>query len=245
MGAQYDDIAEQYRHSTGAALRTYVESFSLLGCVGDVRGKSVLDLACGEGFFTRRLIEAGAARAVGVDISPAMIALAEQQERDNPIGLDYVCADVQDLTGLGQFDVVVAAYLLHYAQSEAELLRMCERIAAHLPPDGFFVTLNENPDQDAGQYAGYTQYGFNKTVEMPRREGSEITYSMVSGREMFKFHAYYYRRETYERVMRAAGFRELRWRSLELDPLGIEQFGAEYWREYLDNPPVIVLEAWV
>ena len=238
MRAQYDEIAEQYRHSTESPIRTYIESYSLLRLVGDVRGKSVLDLGCGDGFYTRRLKALGATRVVGVDISSAMIGLAEAEERENPCGLEYRCADVQELDVRGRFDIVVAAYLLHYAQTEAEMRRMCERIVAHLPAGGRFVTLNENPEQAAERYAGYTQYGFDKTVENPRREGSMITYSMASGRKLFSFHAYFYGRETYERVLRAAGFRELIWHPLVLDDKGIEAFGADYWREYLANPPV-------
>ena len=84
-----------------------------------------------------------------------------------------------------------------------------------------------------------------KTVQTPRREGSEITYWMVSGREMFKFHAYYYCHDTYEQALHAAGFRTLNWRGLELDPAGAEQYGRDYWIEYLDNPPVVLLEALV
>jgi ubiquinone/menaquinone biosynthesis C-methylase UbiE len=243
MSAQYDAIARQYRQSTESPLRAFVESGSLLSMAGDVRGKSVLDLACGEGFYTRKFRELGAARVVGVDISSAMIELAEAQERENPLGLEYVCADVQDLAGLGEFDIVVAGYLLHYAKSESEMQRMCERIVAHLPAGGRFVTLNENPAQSADAYNGYAQYGFNKTVERPRREGSEITYWIVSGRELFKFQARFFSVETYERVMRAAGFRELKWCSLELDAAGIEAHGAEYWQEYIANPPVVGLEA--
>ncbi|MBW2690852.1 MAG: radical SAM protein [Deltaproteobacteria bacterium] len=34
-------------------------------------------------------------------------ALAEQQERENPQGIEYVCADVGELDDLGQFDIVV------------------------------------------------------------------------------------------------------------------------------------------
>ena len=133
MSAQYDDIAEQYRQVTQSPLRTYVESHTLLGLVGDVGGKSVLDLACGEGFYTRRLKALGADRVVGVDISPAMIELAEKRECQDPMDLEYVCADVRDLDKLGEFDIVVAAYLLHYSKTEFEMQRMCEQIAAHLP----------------------------------------------------------------------------------------------------------------
>jgi predicted RNA methylase len=39
--------------------------------LGDLRDKNVIDLACGEGFFTRSIKWAGAARVVGVDISKA------------------------------------------------------------------------------------------------------------------------------------------------------------------------------
>ena len=242
MSAQYDGIAEQYRRSTESPLREYVEAYTLLNLVGDVGGKSVLDLACGEGFYTRRFKSLGAERVVGVDLSSAMIRLAEARERENPLGLEYVCADVQDLGSVGEFDLVVAGYLLHYATTEQEMLRMCANIANHLPAGGRFVTLNENPEQAAEQYAGYAQYGFNKTVEKPRGDGSKITYWMVAGHELFNFHAYFFGRDTYERVLRGAGFRELTWHELVLDAAGIEILGAEYFQEYLVNPPIIGLE---
>jgi ubiquinone/menaquinone biosynthesis C-methylase UbiE len=242
MSAQYDDIAEQYRRTTESPLRRFVEAYTLLRLIGDVRGKSVLDLGCGEGFFARRFMELGATRVVGVDISPAMIELAQAEERENPQGIDYICADVRNLTDVGDFDIVAAAYLLHYSKTEGEMQQMCASIARHLSAGGRFVTLNENPDQAAAAYAGYEQYGFNKTVVCPRREGSEITYWMVSGRELFKFHAWYFNRDTYERVLRGAGFSELNWHPLALDPAGVEARGEEYWQEYLANPPVVGLD---
>lgn len=242
MNTQYDAIAEKYQSTRASPLRTYIEAHTFLGLIGDVRGKRVLDLACGEGFYTRQLRQLGAVRVVGVDISPQMIELAREQERRESMGVEYVCADVEDLACQGEFDIVVAAYLLHYAKSEQAMMRMCRSIIDHLPPAGRFVTLNENPDQSVEQYAGYAQYGFNKTVEQPRRDGSEITYWMVSGRELFKFQACFFARKTYERVLHAAGFRDLVWHPLMLAEAGIEAHGASYWEEYLSNPPVVGLE---
>lgn len=239
---QYDAIAEQYRRTTTSPLRTYVEACTFLNLVGDVRGKRVLDLACGEGFYSRRLKTIGAASVTGVDISAEMIRLARQQERDDPQGIEFVCADVRELGDLGQFDVIVAAYLLHYAPDVDDLACMCSNVRRHLSTAGRFVTLNENPDQSADCYTGYEQYGFNKTVDNPRMDGSRITYFMVAGRELFKFHAHYFARQTYERVLTDAGFRYIAWHPLVLDPAGIDEHGAEYWREYLDNPPIIGLE---
>jgi len=240
--SQYDAIAEQYRRSKSSPLRSYVEAYTFLNLVGDVRGKRVLDLACGEGFYSRRLKTLGAKSVVGVDISSEMIHLAEQQERENPQEIEYVCADVSELDDLGRFDIVVAAYLLHYAPNVDVLTRMCRNVRHHLPEGGRFVTLNENPDQPAGHYVGYEQYGFNKTVETPRTDGSKITYYMVAGRELFEFHAHYFERGTYERILTDAGFDYIAWRPLALDPVGAAEHGADYWREYLSNPPIIGLE---
>ncbi len=242
MAAQYDSIAEQYRRSKESPLRRYVESWSFFELIGDVSGKSILDLGCGEGFYTRELRMRGAARVTGVDISPAMIDLAQQQERHRPLGVEYLCADVKQMPDLGRFDMVVAAYLLHYSETVSELTTMCEQIRRHLEPGGRFVTLNENPDQSPACYSGYEQYGFGKTVELPRREGSTIGYWMISGREVFRFNVYHFERSTYERVLVSAGFGGIEWSppgvDPDPDPAVIEQVGEGYWQGYLQNPPV-------
>ncbi len=242
VNAEYDSIAVQYQQTKNSPLRRFVESYTFLDLIGDVTGLSVLDLACGEGFYTREIKERGAARVIGVDISPAMIALAEEQERSRPLGIEYVCCDVQTMPDLGLFDLVIAAYLLHYAPGESQLAEMCERIASHLGPGGRFISMNENPRQSLEQYAGYSQYGFNKTAEAPLRDGSPIIYSLVSGREMISFTAFYYGISTYERVFGAAGLTKVQWHPLKLSEEGLVNQGSDYWKEYMSNPPVVGIE---
>lgn len=236
--APYDGIALSYQRSKQSPIRAWVERYTFLQLLGEVRAKAVLDLACGEGHYTRLLAGLGARRVVGVDISAAMIDLARQQGGE---GIDYLVRDVQDLPALGRFDLACAAYLLHYARDVEELERMCRGIARQLPPGAPFVAINENPDQPEDRYGGYLQYGFSKSVARPRREGSPITYCMVSGREMFRFEAHHYERATYERALAAAGFTDVRWHPLQLDPAGEQAMGAGYWVEYLGNPPVVGL----
>lgn len=236
--AQYDAIAAQYQRSKHSPLRRFVEEPTLFAMLGDVAGLDVLDLACGEGWYSRRLRRRGARRVVGADVSPAMIELARGQERAEPLGIEYLVADAAELPPLGAFDVVCAAYLLHYARDAAELGRMCRSIARQLAPGGRFVAINENPRQPAERYGGYLHYGFSKSVVEPRREGSPIAYAMVSGRELFRFEVFHFEPETYERALAGAGFVDFSWRPLELDPAGEAELGGDYWREYLDNPPV-------
>src|SRR5436190_21508032 len=121
MPTDYESIAEQYKNSKHADWRVHVEIPSFMRMVGDVFGKSVLDLACGEGFYSRELKRQGAARVVGVDNSPAMISLARTAERAEPLGVEYVLSDVEELVQEERFDLVVAAFLLNYASTEAHL----------------------------------------------------------------------------------------------------------------------------
>lgn len=242
--APYDAIAVPYQRSRASAIRRYVEAYSFFGLLGDVEGLSILDLACGEGFYSRQLCRRGARRVVGVDISGAMIELArEQLQEDGSLQPEYLVCDVQDLPGLGPFDVATAAYLLHYARDVDELERMCRSIARQLPPGGRLVAINENPRQPEEDYAGYLRYGFSKSVVGPRDEGSPITYAMISGRELFRFVVYHYEQGTYETALAAAGFVDISWHPLQLDPEGCLAMGADYWTEYLDNPPVVGLSA--
>ena len=76
---QYDAIAEAYKNSKQLPFREYIEAHTLFEILGDIRGQCVLDLACGEGFYTRKIKQAGARAVTGVDISAEMIKLAEKK----------------------------------------------------------------------------------------------------------------------------------------------------------------------
>jgi len=240
--AQYDSIAAQYSEGKQSPLRKFIEAYSLFQMAGDVQGLRVLDLACGDGIYSRRLKQAGAARVVGVDISQGMIDIAEQAEQQQPLGIEYICSDAKDIQGLGEFDLILGAYLFHYAPDEQSLLAMATAARAHLAPDGRFVGINENPEQSLADFNGYAQYGFNKTACAPLLDATPVTYSMVSGRSLINFQVHYYGRSTYERLFARAGFSAVHWKPLQLDPEGISQSGEEYWQEYLANPPVVGLE---
>ena len=45
MTTNYDDIAEEYKRSKLQPWRQYIEAFTLFELIGDLAGKSVLDLA--------------------------------------------------------------------------------------------------------------------------------------------------------------------------------------------------------
>lgn len=242
MTTNYDPIAEQYKRSKQQPWRTFVESFTLMDLVGDPRGMSVLDVACGEGFYTRKIRQRGAARVVGVDLSHGMIDLARSQEIQHQLGIEYVVGDARELDGTEQFDLVMAAYLLNYARNRDELQSMCAGIARSLKPGGRFITVNCNPSQSFPTAPSYRKYGFETSVEGEWQEGVPIKWTFHLSDGPFDIENYHLNVATHEAVFRNAGFREIRWHPPLLSPEGLLATDLEYWSDLLSSTPVTFIE---
>ncbi|HSJ72400.1 MAG TPA: class I SAM-dependent methyltransferase [Acidimicrobiia bacterium] len=73
-------------------------------------GMRVLDVGCGTGTQLERYAEGGA-NVTGVDLSPAMLAVAAERLGE---GADLICEDATSLSFPdGSFDLVIASLLLH------------------------------------------------------------------------------------------------------------------------------------
>jgi ubiquinone/menaquinone biosynthesis C-methylase UbiE len=136
MTTDYDPIAEQYKRSKQQPWRTFIECFTLMELIGDPRGMAVLDVACGEGFYTRILRQRGAARVTGIDLSRGMVDLARRQEAQHELAIEYVVADARELSSIHESDLVLAAYLLNYARNRDELQEMRHGVARSLRRGG-------------------------------------------------------------------------------------------------------------
>ena len=208
----YDNIAEQYKNSKKLGFRKYIEEYTLVKLAGKISGKNVLDLACGEGIYTRKIKQLGAAAITGVDLSAEMIKLAEEEERKNPIGCQYLVNDALNLGKMGDFDIVMCMYLFNYARSKEELLQMCEAVYMNLKPNGKLIGFNDNPMNKLENYANYKEYGFIKESTPTREEGDFVKYVIYNpdGTE-FSFNNYYLNPQTYQECFLASGFKNFHW----------------------------------
>jgi toxoflavin synthase len=238
----YDAIAEGYKRAKLQPWREDIEAFTFLELIGDVTGKAVVDLACGEGCYTRRLKGKGAARVLGVDLSQGMIDLARAEEARDPRGIDYLVQDGRELSLGAEFDLAVAAYLLNYARDEHELRRMCAGIAGCLKPGGRFVTINMNPWLDFRAAPSYRKYGFEARVDGEIRQGSPLTWIFHLDGGPISVENYLLDGTTYERALRAASFGQVRWHKPRVSPLGGSSHPDGFWAGLLDSPPVIAIE---
>ncbi|SFN75622.1 class I SAM-dependent DNA methyltransferase [Xenorhabdus japonica] len=153
----YNFIADRYEHFMKAAAHIKVEVRTILD---NVHGKSVLDIACGNGYFGRKLRNCGAAKVVGIDISEKMIEFARAKSKQSGNDLEFHIRNVCDMESFDKFYLVVAAWLFNYAESLKDLESMFYNIACNLKPSGKLVDYTISPDYRL-EMGNYDVYGIN------------------------------------------------------------------------------------
>ncbi len=139
----WDQAAEEFASffaDGGDLYHKYIINPCLMELLGDITGKTVLDLACGEGHFARHLVEVtrGSVQVVGVDASETMIRIATERSQAFQDCLTFRQGDAGDLKAIGPhtFDVAVCNMALmdikNYRQAISEIARV-------LKPRGAFL----------------------------------------------------------------------------------------------------------
>ena len=114
---------------------------SLRARLPDLRGRRVLDLGCGFGWFCRWARQQGAAYVLGIDVSENMLARARETTEDNSI--TYLRADMEQLELPNQsFDCVYSSLALHYVENLSQLIA---QVYGSLLPGGHLVFSVEHP----------------------------------------------------------------------------------------------------
>lgn len=91
-----------------------METPSFMEFLGPLSNEDVIDLACGEGFYTRKFRVLTSGRVYGVDYSENMIALAKYQLAQEPMNINFSQWDcslpIEHIPF--KFDVVAPTFLL-------------------------------------------------------------------------------------------------------------------------------------
>ena len=237
----YNKIASDYQASKLLGFRDAIEAETLERLHGKLEGMRVIDLACGEGHYTRRLREAGADDVLGVDISSEMIRMAREGESNEPIGCRYAVADVTDYMCDDPVDLVVAMYLLNYATSPEELDGFVQAAFRFLRPGGRFVGFNDNPNSDPSAHGSMARYGFERTVDGERIDGARIDYRMNTPEgEEFGFSNYYLSDAMHRTAFNRAGFTDFSWHGPFLK---VSAQSDPHWSHFMNHAPMVGFSA--
>ncbi|MGW4160416.1 class I SAM-dependent methyltransferase [Streptomyces sp. SS162] len=144
-GAAYDGFADTFaREASTSAYNAHYDRPTVLGLLGDVHGKHVLDAGCGPGFYLSALLARGAT-VVGCDQSADMVRAARARVdgcvpvRQHDLDAPFDWAD--DST----FDIVLVALVIHYVRDRVATLAEFRRL---LRPGGRIVVSTSHPTAD-------------------------------------------------------------------------------------------------
>jgi ubiquinone/menaquinone biosynthesis C-methylase UbiE len=114
--------------------------------VESAKGKKIIDLGCGTGFFLREYIEAGADKSLGIDLDKELLELAEEYMREDvAMGkVVFMQGDATQLKNIGEksFDIVLSVESI---PNISDLKSFAKEVGRILAPGGKFVAVVNHP----------------------------------------------------------------------------------------------------
>lgn len=161
---------------------------NLLRVMAIKKGEKVLDLACGQGFFTRAFHKEGAV-ATGVDLGKQLVLIAK---KESPKDIQYVAHSAEDLSIFqdGSFEKISIVLAIQNIEAPHKVFKECARVL--VPGGKLFVVLNHPAfripkasswgydDVAKSQYRRIDSYMSESKVEIemnPSKKGGATTVS--------------------------------------------------------------------
>jgi SAM-dependent methyltransferase len=130
---------------------------NMLKFLGDVKGKRILDLGCGEGGYSRELTKKGA-QLVSVDCSTKTIEYASALASEENLYIEHYVRNSNDLFDIEseQFDIVLCSMMLMDCEDFEGTLREIVRV---LKPNGRLFASVLHPCFDGNHETGIGRQG--------------------------------------------------------------------------------------
>lgn len=155
----YDDAARALSYASLEFPNTYYLAFRDLPRILHrwAPGRAALDFGCGTGRSTRFLKRLGF-DAIGVDVAPAMLALALKADP----GGDYRLVGDEGPAGFPEasFDLALAAFTFDNVPGPEAKVRLLTALRRLLRPAGVLVNLVSSPDIYQNEWASFSTRGF-------------------------------------------------------------------------------------
>jgi cyclopropane fatty-acyl-phospholipid synthase-like methyltransferase len=228
--SQYDTTSAGYREIVNSDLGIENQQLEALRLLGDVSGKTVLDVGCGEGKLLRTLAKLGA-ECVGYDASKSQIDAAKAKEQSEPLGIKHILSDSKNFTFPQQFDLASSTLVLLHAHDREDLQGFFQSTFNALKDSGKFVSITYNPEyQGLGEVKynrRFTEIDNNEIQVDFFKDGAEGTFTSATFGNLSK--------EDYEVAAKNAGFDRFEWVPMQIHGDSQDKF----WDGFLEDCPYI------
>jgi 2-polyprenyl-3-methyl-5-hydroxy-6-metoxy-1,4-benzoquinol methylase len=152
-----------------------VRARAALTMLGVERGWRVADIGCGNGVLACEAAQMGA-EVDAIDISPAMLALAEIQARDRKVAIRTQSAGLLSFAYQpNSYDLIVSEFALHH------LPDFWKAVALFFLRDIVFVSTPDGSERDVEQWADFNikNHGFSRDCVVTHMRDEYSTFGWV------------------------------------------------------------------
>jgi len=164
--------------------KLYVVTPALMDLLGNVNGKEILEMGCGDGYWLKILTEKGA-KCTGFDLSENQIKSAKENDSQNKI--KYFVADASKKIELNDnsFDVIFLEHVLLEISDLSKIKKIFKEVSRLLRNDGFLIVSDLHPLAPETNFPnievdeGYTYFksGFSIKIVSTKPDGTVTKYT--------------------------------------------------------------------
>ncbi len=182
MPASWDEVAADYHKTVGETGDSYHRTNVnpvIFDILGDIKGHSVLDLACGQGYLSRILARKGAS-VIGVDLSEKMLEIARDSEESEPLGVKYICCSSASMPEISDDSIhcIVSTFGFHDIKEIESTIDECNRV---LKEEGKLVFAIPHPftyarreKDEEGYFLKMRHYMSIREIPHPKYKDTEV-----------------------------------------------------------------------
>lgn len=179
------DFFEKYiqKRNKGNSPNDLLEKPYINALIGAIKGKTILDIGCGDGKYGKELLVKGATSYHGIDGSKNMIALATKNLNGLKATVNHLSIEDYNFPK-ERFDIILSRLVFHYIE---DLIPVFKGIHSSLKKEGIFVFSVEHPIITSCSEA-YHQKGKrgNWIVDNYFQNGERM--NIWIGKEVIKYH---------------------------------------------------------
>lgn len=225
MMVQFDKVGKSYSQIIKVEpLKRFVQPFTTLTLLGNVKGELILDMGCGNGSISR-LVASKGAQVVGFDISGAQISSAKQLSTEFS-GTKYFVSGPKEFSFPKKFDKVFAVMVLCYSKNVAELEDFFNCAFSSLKEKGAFILFDE--DKNSLPW-GEEHFG---RIHHLLPDGSVQLDWVVPNGPLTTVYFQSYTKAQFVECAKKAGFRKISFKKILISPEGKKVIPKEYWKDF-------------
>jgi len=225
----YNKLSNFYIKSHNKPDKKYSILPTLLNLSRPLDNKTLVDVGCGDGFFSKEFSKE-AKEVIGIDSSKEQIKKAKNNASKNILFLQ------EDMVTFNypKTDLIISPFVIGYLKNKVDLEKLFTKFFNSLNPSGKLIGLIDFPKSN---FHDNKKFGaIKKSKDLIMREGSKILIELYcNNKKIVELNAIYHEKETIESCLKKAGFKKIRWENPIISNEGLNLFGKDFWKEYLEN----------